>query len=84
MPTGTDPHEAALSDGHWMIDVGVTGEIMPDSPHALERFGATERVALHVNGGDGPLLLTQTAAVVEYFDYSFPEGIVVYDASPVL
>lgn len=84
LPADVDPQLAELADGHWMIEVGIAGQIMPDSTEALVVLNPNRRIVMHVNGGDGPLLLSPVRAVTDFWENQFRSDIVVYDATPAL
>lgn len=78
-----EPHVTTIDEGRWIIGLGVVAEIMPDSPEALEILGPIESVSLHVNGGDGPLLISRSGAVAEFYANQYDAEMRVYLAVPM-
>ena len=52
-----DPEYAEMSDGHWLVGLGLSNDVF-DAPHAvINHVGSDEPFVMHVDGGDGPLVL---------------------------
>lgn len=81
---GRDPNTEDISEGHWMVILGRSGEVVVDSPQALEVLGSGEKLSLHVNGGDGPLLISVATAVVDFYAHQCGTEMSVYRAIPAL
>lgn len=82
VPTDQDPCSTSIATGHWMIGLGIAEEVV-DSPEDLE-LGCGEAIVLHVNGGDGPLLISQASAVKEFYAAQCKTDMTVYQAVPLL
>lgn len=80
---GLDPAVEGIAEGHWMIGLGAARDVVFDSAEALDVLGADEPVALHVNGGEGPLLISRASAVVEAYANQYNSEMTAYRATPV-